>query len=72
MIKITKKISQREKRNNIHSSKTQKTLKQKPKNNVQKTISSSRQKLNPLKTSKNFIESNFNKKRNHNSISSSL
>ena len=70
MIKITKKISQREKPNNIHSSKTLKTLKQKSKNTVQKKISSSRQKLNPLKTSKNFIESNFNKKRNHNSISS--
>ena len=70
MIKITKKISQREKPNNIHSSKTLKTLKQKSKNTVQKKISSSRQKLNPLKTSKNFIESDFNKKRNHNSISS--
>ena len=70
MIKITKKVSQREKSNNIQSFNTQKNLKQKSKNTAPKKFSSSKQKLNPLKTQKNLIESKFTKKRNHNSISS--
>lgn len=70
MIKITKKVSQREKSNNIQSFNTQKNLKPKSKNTALKKFSSSKQKLNPLKTQKNLIESKFTKKRNHNSISS--
>ena len=70
MIKITKKVSQREKSNNIQSFNTQKNLKPKSKNTAPKKFSSSKQKLNPLKTQKNLIESKFTKKRNHNSISS--
>ena len=70
MIKITKKVSQREKSNNIQSFNTQKNLKPKSKNTALKKFSSSKQKLNPLKTLKNLIESKFTKKRNHNSISS--
>ena len=70
MIKITKKVSQREKPNNIQSFNTQKNLKPKSKNTALKKFSSSKQKLNPLKTQKNLIESKFTKKRNHNSISS--
>ena len=70
MIKITKKISQKEKTNNNPAPNPQKITKQKSKNVNEKKVYSSRQKITPLKISKNLTESKLAKKKNHNSISS--
>ena len=70
MIKKSKKPSQLEKSLNTQPSNPQKILKQKSKNITEKKISSPRQKQNQLKSTKNYTESKFCKKRNHNSISS--
>ena len=71
MIKKSKKPSQMEKILNPQSSNPQKIVKQKSKNITEKKIiSSSRQKQSQLKMTKNYTESKFSKKRNHNSISS--
>ena len=71
MIKKSKKPSQIEKILNPQSSNPQKIVKQKSKNITEKKIiSSSRQKQSQLKMTKNYTESKFSKKRNHNSISS--
>ena len=70
MIKTTKKIAQKEKSNTNLTSNSQKISKQKSKNPNDKKVSLSKPKLNPIKTSKNFTESKFHTKKNHNSISS--
>ena len=71
MIKKSKKPSQIEKILNPQPSNPQKIVKQKSKNITEKKIiSSSRQKQSQLKMTKNYTESKFSKKRNHNSISS--
>lgn len=70
MIKTTKKLAQKEKSNTNLTSNSQKISKQKSKNFNDKKVSLSKPKLNPIKTSKNFTESKFHTKKNHNSISS--
>ena len=70
MIKMSKKKTLKEKSNTNLPTCPQKISKQKSKNIVEKKFSLSKSKLNSLKTSKNFTESKFNSKKNHNSISS--
>ena len=71
MIKKSKRPSQLEKSINTQPSNPQKIAKkQKSKNVTEKKISSSHQKQQQLKMTKNYTESKFGKKRNHNSISS--
>ena len=70
MIKTKKKITQKEKSNTNLNTNPQKISQQKSKNLNDKKYSLSKPKLQTLKTSKNFTESKFHTKKNHNSISS--
>lgn len=70
MIKPNKKNIQKEKSNNNQTSKAQKIFKQRSKNILESKFTSTKSKLNSLKSPKNNTESKFSKKRTHNSISS--